>query len=225
MSAYGNGDTHQAAYGDPSSSESGSTSSCLNPPPAPFDVTASITPGTGSSKYDVELSWGLLSGAASFRVERSDDGGATWPHVTTGIARAPHPVADLPCDQDYRFRVSALGDGKRYQAVYGPATVVDQYTPIDTRSARSSGGFRCTKPDVSVIPLPERKVKLSWNALGTGSTYKVQAIKYDGSNSINAMSSEIRGGEIRTARLNSTISSAVRDWPNWLQVTLAFWSA
>ena len=177
----------------------GSTRGCtLSPPPAPFNVTASITPGTGGSKYDVELQWDVLTGVASFRVERSDDGGTTWPHVTKGIPRSPHPVTDLPCDQDYVFRVSAYGDGKKYRADYGPAREVSQYTPIDTRSTRSaSGSFLCTKPDVTVIPQPERKIKLKWDELGLGPgigpeyTYKVQAIKYEGNFAIDEMTPEI----------------------------------
>ena len=186
----------------------GSTRGCtLSLPPTPSNVTASITPGTGGSKYDVELSWGVLTGVASFRVERSDNGGTTWPHVTKGIPRSPHPVTDLPCDQDYVFRVSAYGDGKKYRADYGPAREVSQYTPIDTRSTRSaSGSFLCTKPDVTVIPQPERKIKLKWDELGLGPgigpeyTYKVQAIKYEGNFAIDEMTPEIGSAGTATFR-------------------------
>ena len=186
----------------------GSTRRCtLSLPPTPSNVTASITPGTGGSKYDVELQWDVLTGVASFRVERSDDGGTTWPHVTKGIPRSPHPVTDLPCDQDYVFRVSAYGDGKKYRADYGPAREVSQYTPIDTRSTRSaSGSFLCTKPDVTVIPQPERKIKLKWDELGLGPgigqgyTYKVQAIKYEGNFAIDEMTPEIGSAGTATFR-------------------------
>ena len=186
----------------------GSTRGCtLSLPPTPSNVTASITPGTGGSKYDVELQWDVLTGVASFRVKRSDDGGTTWPHVTTGIAGSPHPVTDLPCDQDYVFRVSAYGDGKKYRADYGPAREVSQYTPIDTRSTRSaSGSFLCTKPDVTVIPQPERKIKLKWDELGQGPgigqgyTYKVQAIKYEGNFAIDEMTPEIGSAGTATFR-------------------------
>ena len=120
---------------------------------------------------------------------------------------SPHPVTDLPCDQDYVFRVSAYGDGKKYRADYGPAREVSQYTPIDTRSTRSaSGSFLCTKPDVTVIPQPERKIKLKWDELGLGPgigpeyTYKVQAIKNEGNFAIDEMTPEIGSAGTATFR-------------------------
>ena len=162
----------------------GSTRGCtLSLPPAPSNVYASINPNVGGTGYGVELVWDLLTGAASFKLERSDDNGVTWPqpndpgydgHVTTGITGVQHSVTGLACDNDYVFRISAYGDGKRYLAEYGPTRLVTRYGPITDRSARSNeGDFPCTRPTVSVIPMPERKALLSWY-FRLNSTYHVQ---------------------------------------------------
>ena len=171
----------------------GSTRGCtLSLPPAPFNVSASIIVGTGATDYGVQLIWGILPGAASFKLERSDDDGVTWPtdseHVITDITGVQHSVSGLVCDNDYVFRISAYGDGKRYLAQYGPTRLVTRYVPITDRSARSDeGGFPCTRPSISVIPLsvdPDlgRRVKIEWE-YRMGSTYTVEyrPIQEDGS--------------------------------------------
>ena len=154
----------------------------LPTPPAPSNVSASIIVGTGANTYGVELVWDLLSGAASFKVERSDDNGVTWPqpgdagydgHVTTGITGTQHSVTGLACDNDYVFRISALGDGSRYRAVYGPTRLVTRYVPFGQRSASSDvDNFPCTRPTVEVIPMPGRMAKIEWE-YRSGSTFDV----------------------------------------------------
>ena len=166
----------------------GSTRGCtLSPPPAPFNITASIIVGTGATDYGIQFIWDQLPGAASFKLERSDDDGVTWPqrndpgydgHVTTGITGVQHSVSGLVCDNDYVFRISAYGDGSRYQADYGPTREVERYVPITDRSARSdAGSFPCTRPTVSVIPILKRKALLSWY-FRLNSTYHVQIRKF-----------------------------------------------
>ena len=163
----------------------GSTRGCtlsLSLPPAPSNVYASINPNVGGTGYGVELVWDLLSGAASFKLERSDDDGVTWPtdsdHVSTGITGTQHSVSGLVCDNDYVFRISAYGDGKRYLAEDGPTRLVTRYGPITDRSARSDeGDFPCTRPAVSVIPMPGRKARIEWE-YRDGSTFEVEARRF-----------------------------------------------
>ncbi|MDE2932230.1 MAG: fibronectin type III domain-containing protein [Chloroflexota bacterium] len=179
VSAKGGGSTTYADTHGPTSDPpaSGSTLPCLTPPPAPSNVSASIIVGTGANTYGVDLLWGLLPRAASFKVERSDDNGVTWPqpndpgydgHVAEGITGTLHSVTGLVCDNDYVFRISALGDGTKYLAVYGPTTLVTRYVSIAGQSASSDvDDFPCTTPTLSVIPLSVsphlgRRVRIEW---------------------------------------------------------------
>ena len=172
LRGYGDGVTYQEVWGDYATF---SETTIVTPPPAPSNVSASIFGDTVANRYGVELVWDLLPGAASFKVERSDDDGVTWlndsDHVTKGITGVQHSVTGLVCDYDYVFRISALGDGSRYLAEYGPTRLVTRYVPFGQRSVKSDAGdFPCSKPTVSVIPLLGRKVRIEWE-YRMGATY------------------------------------------------------
>ncbi len=188
VSGKGNNNKYADSYGPWSDEVHGSTSGCLSPPPAPYNFTASFIPPLETGGYSLELIWDALSGTASYQVERSDDDGNTWPqrndpgydgHVTSGITGTQLTVSGLVCVNDYKFRVSAYGDGSTYQAVYGPAREVERYVPIDQRNTGTLDP--CTKPIVSVIPLPERKATLRWNEI-FGYTYTVEVRRFDKAN-------------------------------------------
>ena len=185
-------------------STEGCNGDSLEPPPAPTGVDASIIPGTGTNPSSVELVWTALPGVASYKIERSDDGSDTWPqpdddnyadNVIEDIRTTQYTVTEgLGC-QTYAFRVSAKGDGSTYAAVYGTPTVA-RFVPI---SERSTGGEETTKktgaaatarattgafclfsalrldaPEIDVIPLPQRKARLTWARVDGATGYIVQ---------------------------------------------------
>jgi hypothetical protein len=74
------------------------------PPIAPSGLTATPVPPT-----QINLSWiDNSNNETGFRIERSTNGGATWPwNTTVGPNVTSYPNSGLTCDQTYHYRVFA----------------------------------------------------------------------------------------------------------------------
>jgi hypothetical protein len=98
-----------ALTGDTLASMQADLMTAFEPPPpvvtapdAPTGLTASI----GTSTTEVDLSWTASTGADSYNVERSYDGGTTWAEIATGVAATTYadnaansisaPTANVP---------------------------------------------------------------------------------------------------------------------------------
>ena len=165
----------------------GSTRGCtLSPPPAPGNVRASVD----LPNAQVTVSWNAVTGvdpSNSYKLERSDDGGTTWPtstfYVKTGITATSETVQlaglGLTCGQSYTnssFRVRARGNGTDFLADYGDAMLAEFDNLTNSSRSTARGPTQrplcipaitmLPAPDVSVIPLPRRRVLLRWDRIG-----------------------------------------------------------
>lgn len=83
-------------------------------PPMPVSLNYPLSSSTGS--YTVN--WGASSGATSYRLERSSDGGVSWSEVYSGSATS---YSENVSNGSYRYRVRAArgsGSGDRGQSVH-----------------------------------------------------------------------------------------------------------
>jgi len=78
---------------------------CIVPPPS---TPPSITYPTSSSEWDFEVSWGSATGATSYQVERSSNGGGSWGQVFSGSGLS---FMDHAGNGSYRYRVKASNSG------------------------------------------------------------------------------------------------------------------
>lgn len=79
-----------------------------NPLPTPSGLTASAITATG-----LTLTWSAVTGATSYRVQRSTDAGVTWTDVS-GDVTAPavtKSITGLTTATTYRFRVAGIVSG------------------------------------------------------------------------------------------------------------------
>lgn len=157
----------------------------LSPPPAPSNVEGSFIPDPAG--YGVQVSWDLLPGAAYYKAERGvemSDGSKSWPgssdHVKERITGTQTTFSGLTCEKKHIFRVRAFGDNVKYRAVFGPAREVERYVPLaQGSSAGATNTNPCTKPNVTVIPLSQRKAKLMWDEVSDATGYVVNAFNFD----------------------------------------------
>ena len=96
-----------------------------NTPPAPENLSASLTDDTFS------ISWDTLSGSANYepqyRTGDSDDDWMALP-TTTGTSTTFSPAGGAACGTTYGFRVRAYGDGTKYIADWGTPSATDSVT-------------------------------------------------------------------------------------------------
>ena len=78
---------------------------CIVPPPP---TPPSITYPTSSSSWDFQISWGSATGATSYQVERSSNGGGSWGQVFSGSGLS---FMDHAGNGSYRYRVKASNSG------------------------------------------------------------------------------------------------------------------
>ena len=87
-----------------------------SPPPPPTGLTATLVEGVFT------VSWTALDGTAKYEVQhRTDAADSQWTALpeTTDLS-VTHAPADGPvCSTEYRFRVSAYGDGDTYAEMWG----------------------------------------------------------------------------------------------------------
>ena len=106
-------------------------------PPAPGGLTAS-TPGENS----VVLSWSAVANTSKYRVEYRGFGSADWTVGEETLTGTTHTVDELHCTRDYRFRVSAYGNGTTYPATWSdPSPVVSETTGTCTPAVFGASSY------------------------------------------------------------------------------------
>ena len=118
------------------------------------------------------LQYRPVFGLDTFQVDRSNrkESGQplVWPNppIRKEGSNAEFHWEGLECSASYYFRARGEGDGSDFDDVYGPWS---------TDVHGSTRG--CTKPEVDVIPLPQRRARLRWNNINGASTYEVRVAK------------------------------------------------
>ena len=107
----------------------------LAPPKAPTGLDAGTT-----TRTSVALSWDEVAGAAKYKVEYRRDGVDSWATDSDVLTSASHTVSGLTCDVEYRFRVSAHGDGTVHKAAWGDASTELTHSAAACNSAPVFGG-------------------------------------------------------------------------------------
>ena len=166
ISAYGDGSTYQAVWGD-DSSITHSTDTCQLPdPPAPAGLEV-----TSTTRTSISLNWDSESGISKYRVRY----GSNSPETTS----SSYTASPLACGTSYTFNISAYGDGSTYQAVWGDDSSITHST--DT----------CQLPDppapagLEVTSTTRTSISLNWDSESGISKYRVRY----GSNSPETTSS------------------------------------
>lgn len=88
------------------------TKTSLNSTPTanPLQTPSGLSAASITSSGCV-LSWNAVTGATSYRVQRSTDAGATWTDVATDPTSATKTITGLTTATSYRFRVAAVISG------------------------------------------------------------------------------------------------------------------
>ena len=105
VSARGGGSPYSSAYGTASSSVSKLTGTCTISSPTGLRSVA-------SGEDAVSLTWGAVSGADKYRVERSPEGADEWAVLSEEVATTSYADSGLLCGTEYDFRVSAYSNAK-----------------------------------------------------------------------------------------------------------------
>lgn len=113
--------------------------------PATPTLTATIVNGA------ISVNWSSVTGAVSYKVEQSTDGGSTWSTIYSGGASAM--LVSWTTGTPYSFRVSAVG-----ASATSPVSPVTAVLPAPTVTATASG------PGLAV----------SWGAVANAAGYKVE---------------------------------------------------
>ena len=88
-----------------------------------------------SSTRQATLSWGAIPGAATYKLQLSKDGGATWTNYKTGLTTLTATVNGLYVGKTYGFRVYGVASsgttlGAYYEKLFAPtsssSSVVDE---------------------------------------------------------------------------------------------------
>ena len=118
------------------------------------------------------LQYRPVFGLDTFQVDRSNrkESGQplVWPNppIRKEGSDAEFHWEGLECSASYYFRARGEGNGSDFDDVYGPWS---------TDVHGSTRG--CTKPEVDVIPLPQRRARLRWNNINGRSSYEVRVAK------------------------------------------------
>lgn len=175
--AKGTGSPYSTAYGS-QDSDSFNTGDCpLDIAPTPTNVQVAAPTAANS----LTVSWGQADGApgiAKYKLERrlEPDDGSGWIDVvptTEGIkpgsgTSTSFTDSSLECNTAYRFRVSAYGDNMTYAQTYSdPAPSADGVP----------GATKLCAPNFSIVPLPQRMVRLQWQTVTDADGYVVQIQK------------------------------------------------
>ena len=97
-------------------------------PPAPGNLSATLSSGTFT------LSWDVVTGAAKYEAQHTTDAAdaatVTWTALseTAGTTRDYAPAGGVACGTEYRFRVRAYGDGTAYVAEWGAESGAESVT-------------------------------------------------------------------------------------------------
>ena len=79
-----------------------------------------------SSTRQATLSWGAITGAATYKLQLSKDGGATWANYKTGLTTTTATVNGLYVGKTYGFRVYGITSSGTtlsvsYEKLFAPA--------------------------------------------------------------------------------------------------------
>ncbi len=153
----------------------GSTRGCtsLTPPKLTNLMMGSAT------ETSIVARWGLPPlplGLVNFNLRyRPNEDPNSWINVRddlnrTELSGTEFIVMGLLCSAGYKFQIRAAGNGGIYSLDFGEWS--DQ---VDGSTARCS---RLAKPELDVIPLPERKVLLKWSEIRHADNYILEARMY-----------------------------------------------
>ncbi|HWE03064.1 MAG TPA: fibronectin type III domain-containing protein [Tepidisphaeraceae bacterium] len=126
--------------------------SALTVPAQPI-VTATLATPTS-----VNLSWGALTGAATYKLESSANGGATWSTLVAASTATTYANTGLSADSTYKYRVTAVNA----TGTSVPSAVASASTPLVAPS-----GFAGT-----VVSPTE--IDLTWTPEFDATTYKIE---------------------------------------------------
>ena len=140
------------------------------PAPAPSSVTSATINKTG---INVSWQWDQHSShIVASKLERSDDGGVTWPqtgdtgyddHVISDISGLEQTVDDLTCDETYHFRVSGKGDGLPFLTSYGATTETSWLLDCEP-----------PPPESLSVSLTGSTYSIVWDAVAGANEYELQ---------------------------------------------------
>ena len=77
-----------------------------------------------AGETSVGLTWDAVPNVTAYRVEYATAGSDTWTVADDTITATTYTVEDLACASDYRFRVSAYGDGSVHAAAWSAPSAV-----------------------------------------------------------------------------------------------------
>lgn len=135
--------------------------SAANKPSAP-----SVTSASAKSSSSIEVKWGKVSGATSYRVDIRKSGDENYKTLTSGTSSTSYTASGLTSGSTYYFRVYAKNSAGT--------------------SERSATYMTHTKPAApgqpSVSRDSESQLTISWNKVSGATKYKLLYRKADGSN-------------------------------------------
>ncbi|MFY9615690.1 MAG: N,N-dimethylformamidase beta subunit family domain-containing protein [Candidatus Dormiibacterota bacterium] len=143
------------ATGDSGPSTVASAATPAGAPGAPTGLTASAV-----STSQVNLGWNAVSGATSYKVQRSPNGSSGWTQVGTSTAAAYMDMA-LAASTTYYYRVLASnGSGDS-----GPSNTASATTPQAAPPAPTG---------LTATAASSWQINLSWTASAGATSYKIQ---------------------------------------------------
>ncbi len=166
VSAYGDGTTLAAAWGEPSAVVPATTGACLLPAPA---APTSLAAGTVTAT-SVPLTWDAVANAATYRVEHRVSGTEPWTVADETLTAATYTVEGLTCGTAYEFRVSAYGDGTTLAATWGEASSA---LPVSTGACPLLPA-PAAPTSLAAGTVTATSVPLSWDAVPNSTKYRVE---------------------------------------------------
>ena len=134
------------------------------PPPAPDGLIAQAT------WTSITVAWDAVPHVAKYRVEYREAAVSVWTTDSNAITGASHTVSDLTCGTEYKFQVSAYGNGEAHTEEWGqssteltrstlpcnapPAFSSDTYAfsvAEDTATGVVAGTVSATNPDPDTL--------------------------------------------------------------------------
>ena len=150
-------------------------------PPAPSGFSGSAT-GT----HSISASWDRVVGASKyeFGIKTGTPGSWSKPKEVLSPATSTTWSTGLAPNTTYEIRVRAHGDRHWLAFVWGPYSEAEVTTdtstpppqPTQPPPTATPTPVRLAAPDgVTIIPLPQRKARLKWDAVTDADTYVVEA--------------------------------------------------
>ena len=176
-------------------------------PPAP-DAPTAATPGETS----VPLSWTAVANTGTYRVEYKRALAYHWTVDDDTLTGTTHTVDGLYCEGDYRFRVSAYGNGTTYAAAWSdPSDVV----PVTTRECLypeyGMTSYTLSVADDSDVGASVGTVTAT-DAGGSSLEYEIREGDEDGLFAIGESNGEVTVAADLSGKGGTTVSLRVAAW-------------